>query len=257
MSHELTVTVVQHASSLDAGENRAALDELVPAGSDLVVLPEAMARDFGQPGSPLGEYAEATDGPFATALARVAQERGTTVVAGMFESAEDPERPYNTLLARGRTSADYRKIHLYDSFGHRERPRHARPAGRRGCRLRSRWLAGRPAHLLRPALPRARPRPGGRRRRGAGAARGVGGGTAQGRALAHPAARAGDREHRVRRRGRPTRPPLHRSLDGGGPRRRRYSRRAGEGEETATATLTRELLDEVRRTNPSLANRRM
>ncbi len=46
-----------------------------------------------------------------------------TVVAGMFERGDDPERPFNTLVARGATSADYRKIHLYDSFGYRESDR--------------------------------------------------------------------------------------------------------------------------------------
>ena len=39
----------------------------------------------------------------------------------MFEVAEDPARPLNTLvLAGGDEPAAYRKIHLYDSFGYRE-----------------------------------------------------------------------------------------------------------------------------------------
>ena len=37
----------------------------------------------------------------------------------MFETSEDPARPYNTLLVRGAATASYRKIHLYDSFGYR------------------------------------------------------------------------------------------------------------------------------------------
>jgi deaminated glutathione amidase len=116
----LTVSVVQAASDLDPEVNRAALGDLVPSGSDLVVLPEAFARDFGKPGSPLGEYAEPLDGPFGTALGEVATAHGTTVVAGMFERSEDADRPWNTLLVRGSASASYRKIHLYDSFGYRE-----------------------------------------------------------------------------------------------------------------------------------------
>jgi deaminated glutathione amidase len=51
-------------------------------------------------------------------VARLAEERGTTVVAGMFESTGGP--PYNTVVVRGGAEADYRKIHLYDSFGYRE-----------------------------------------------------------------------------------------------------------------------------------------
>ncbi|UUZ60977.1 hypothetical protein LP418_09975 [Nocardioides sp. B-3] len=88
-----------------------------------MVLPEAFARDFGDPSHPLGPYAEALDGPFARAVDTLAQRWGTTVVAGMFETSDDPERPFNTLLVRGAVEAAYRKIHLYDSFGFRESDR--------------------------------------------------------------------------------------------------------------------------------------
>lgn len=118
MSDRLRVRLVQRASSLDRDENRAALASVSSQGADLVVWPEAFARDFGPPGSSLAAYAETTDGPFAAALAQAAG--AATVVAGMFETAADPERPFNTLLARGAATADYRKIHLYDSFGYRE-----------------------------------------------------------------------------------------------------------------------------------------
>jgi predicted amidohydrolase len=117
---ELRVRVVQQASALDAAANRERLRDLVPEDTDLVVLPEAFARDFGEPGSALGPYAEAVTGPFAAELASVAGQRDTTVVAGMFEVSDDPDRPFNTLLLRGGAEAEYRKIHLYDSFGYRE-----------------------------------------------------------------------------------------------------------------------------------------
>jgi deaminated glutathione amidase len=116
----MQVTLVQEASTLDPAENRERLAELTPEGSDLVVFPEAFARDFGEPGADLSGAAEPVDGPFATEVARVAEERGTTVLAGMFERADDPRRPVNTLVLRGAARADYRKIHLYDSFGYRE-----------------------------------------------------------------------------------------------------------------------------------------
>jgi predicted amidohydrolase len=116
----LSVTVVQEASGLDPAANRDRLRDLVPSGSDLVVLPEAFARDFGEAGSAVGPYAEPLDGPFASERAAVAAQRDTTVVAGMFETSEDPARPYNTLVVRGAAHASYRKIHLYDSFGYRE-----------------------------------------------------------------------------------------------------------------------------------------
>ena len=57
-------------------------------------------------------------GPFVAEVERVAAERGTTVVAGLFERGDST--PYNTVVVRGDAHADYRKIHLYDSFGYRE-----------------------------------------------------------------------------------------------------------------------------------------
>jgi predicted amidohydrolase len=116
----MQVTLVQAASTLDPAENRERLAELTPEGSDLVVFPEAFARDFGEPGADLSGAAEDVDGPFAEAVERVAKERGTTVLAGMFERGQDPARPVNTLVLRGEARAEYRKIHLYDSFGYRE-----------------------------------------------------------------------------------------------------------------------------------------
>ena len=121
----LRVALVQHAADLDPAVNVKALAGLVPEREelDLVVLPEAFARDFGPAGSDVSAFAESVDGAFGTELARVADERGTTVVAGMFERGDDPDRPWNTLLVRGTAHADYRKIHLYDSFGYRESDR--------------------------------------------------------------------------------------------------------------------------------------
>jgi predicted amidohydrolase len=114
----MQVALIQEASSLDPAANRERLAAVVPDDADLVVLPEAFARDFGERGSDLTGVAESLDGPFVTELTRVAEERRTTVVAGMFERAAGP--PYNTVVVRGGARADYRKIHLYDSFGYRE-----------------------------------------------------------------------------------------------------------------------------------------
>ncbi|MBM0125209.1 carbon-nitrogen hydrolase family protein [Pimelobacter simplex] len=122
----LRLALVQAASALDPAVNRDAVSKLVAehAGdADLVVLPEAFARDFGEAGSDVSPYAEPVDGPFGTALAEAATAHDTTVVAGMFEQGPDPERPWNTLLVRGAVTASYRKVHLYDSFGYRESDR--------------------------------------------------------------------------------------------------------------------------------------
>jgi len=119
----LQVALVQHSSALVPEENRRLLAELTPDGADLVVFGEAFARDFGPPGSDVSGDAEPLDGPFVRAVEAVARERSTTLLAGMFEVSQDPRRPFNTLVLRGAASADYRKVHLYDSFGYRESDR--------------------------------------------------------------------------------------------------------------------------------------
>jgi deaminated glutathione amidase len=118
----MQVVLVQEASSLDPAVNRERLAALVPEDADLVVLPEGFARDFGEAGSDLGTVAETLDGPFTTEVERLASERGTTIVAGLFERRDTAPytAPYNTVVVRGGARADYRKIHLYDSFGYRE-----------------------------------------------------------------------------------------------------------------------------------------
>ncbi len=118
----MTVALVQEASSLDPADNVAYLDGL-DVRADLVVLPEAFARDFGPITDDLGPFAETEDGPFAQAVQRLADRSGSTVIAGMFERSADESRPFNTLLIRGAAHAAYRKIHLYDSFGYCESDR--------------------------------------------------------------------------------------------------------------------------------------
>jgi predicted amidohydrolase len=127
---DLTVAVIQIASSLDPAENREALGMLDDACSgtpkpDLVVFPEVMARDFGSPGSDISEFAEDLDGPFVKRLTELAGKHEVTLVAGMFERSPDPARPYNTLVVVDGTGvrASYRKVHLYDSFGYKESDR--------------------------------------------------------------------------------------------------------------------------------------
>ncbi|MFL6106493.1 MAG: carbon-nitrogen hydrolase family protein [Marmoricola sp.] len=122
MGAQLRVTIWQHASDLDPAVNRDALAELeLPGGTDLLVLPEAFARDFGEPGSPLAPVAEPLDGPFVAAARAKTEATGAAVVAGMFEQSSDPDRPFNTLvLNQAGSLATYRKIHLYDAFGQRE-----------------------------------------------------------------------------------------------------------------------------------------
>ncbi|SEF14234.1 carbon-nitrogen hydrolase family protein [Jiangella alba] len=121
------VALVQLAAGTDVAENTAAIRRLTDGvEADLVVLPEAVMHDFGDPALPLGPVAQPLDGPFVATLAAVARSSGAVVVGGMFERSEDPDRPYNTLVAVGTDGAvlaTYRKAHLYDSFGYRESDR--------------------------------------------------------------------------------------------------------------------------------------
>ena len=253
--NSLRVALVQQAADLDPAVNRESLDGLVPEGTDLVLVPEAYARDFGEAGSDVSAFAEPVDGAFASEVARVASARGTTVVAGMFEPGKDPDRPFNTLVVRGAAEAAYRKIHLYDSFGYRESDRltagEVEPVvvqvggfavGLMTCYdLRfpelARALVDRGAEVLAvPAAWVAGPRK-----------------VDHWRTLAR--ARAIENTVFVLAAGQP------------GPRYSGHSlvvdplgdvlAEAGDGPEVLTATLTREVLEDARRTNPSLANRRM
>jgi predicted amidohydrolase len=123
------VALAQLCAGLDTAANldavRRAIAVAARAGPDLVVLPEAVMHDFGDAGTALGPVAQPLDGPFVEALHALAREHATTLVAGMFERAEDPDRPYNTLVVVDADGlvASYRKVHLYDAFGYRESDR--------------------------------------------------------------------------------------------------------------------------------------
>ena len=120
----MSVAVVQEASGLEPDANRARLAELTPDGVDLVVFPEAFARDFGEAGSDVSHVAEEVDGPFASARG-AGRRRAPDHHRG--RDVRDQRR-----TPRGRSTrwwcaaarrAEYRKIHLYDSFGYRESDR--------------------------------------------------------------------------------------------------------------------------------------
>ena len=98
---------------------RAALGQAAEGGADLAVFPEATMVRFG---SDLRAAAEPLDGPFCSGLASAAKRTGVALVAGVFEPAGDG-RVYNTAVAydgAGELVASYRKLHLFDAFGHRE-----------------------------------------------------------------------------------------------------------------------------------------
>jgi deaminated glutathione amidase len=96
-----------------------ALDEAASGGASLAVFPEATMLRFG---SDLRAAAEPLDGPFCSAVATACKSAGVAAVVGVFEPAPDG-RVYNTAVAfsaAGSQVASYRKLHLFDALGQRE-----------------------------------------------------------------------------------------------------------------------------------------
>ena len=110
---------VSSRPEVNAKRVRLALVQAADQGADLAVFPEATQIRFG---CDLRAAAEPLDGPFCSGLASAAKETGVALVAGVFEPAPDG-RVYNTAVAydgAGHLVASYRKLHLFDAFGHRE-----------------------------------------------------------------------------------------------------------------------------------------
>lgn len=119
-----------HAVALRSGRDATANAALARAtvlaaaadGADLVVLPEyAGAFDPGGVGADL---AEPLDAGFGSALRAAAREAGVAVIAGTV--VPDGTRAANEVVAvdaAGELVGTYRKVHLYDAFGHRESDR--------------------------------------------------------------------------------------------------------------------------------------
>ncbi|MBO0922256.1 hydrolase [Cellulomonas sp. zg-ZUI222] len=106
-----------------------ALRTAARARADVVVLPEyASAYDPRGVGVDL---AEPLDGPFVGALRQAAARHGLAVVAGTTlpdgaPGADGRPRAVNAVVAvdaTGDVAGVYRKVHLYDAFGHRESDR--------------------------------------------------------------------------------------------------------------------------------------
>lgn len=120
----LRAAAVQLAPADDLAENRraaaAAIARAADAGAGLVVLPEYAQFFDRELAARAPDAAEALDGPFVTALQEAAGRHGTVAVAGLLERGEPGVR--NTVVAVDGSGilAAYRKVHLYDAFGMRE-----------------------------------------------------------------------------------------------------------------------------------------
>lgn len=120
----LSITVAQFTATPEKQDNREAIAGLVAeaarAGSRLVVLPENAMVTIPGPPVDLREHAEPLDGSFVSFLGELAREHGIWIMCGMTEAIPEGERVYNTIVTldpRGSLVARYRKAHLYDAFG--------------------------------------------------------------------------------------------------------------------------------------------
>ena len=185
-----------------------------------MVLPELWAPG-GFDYRAWGERAEPVDGPTATAMSAAARDAGVVLHAGsIVERPADGERGaegkdlWNTSLvfgADGGLLATYRKIHR---FGFAQGEPSLMEAGDEVAVVDLPDGAGgtvprRAVHLLRPALPRALPRPARRRRHRVRHPRVVADGPGRALDAARPGPRGREpvRRPRLQRRRRPTRAP--------------------------------------------------
>ena len=118
------VSVAQFAPGPDPAANRAAVaafvEQAVARGSRLVLFPEYSSFFVHPLGEAFVQAAETLDGPFVSHLGQLASTYAVHIVAGLVERVDDPQRFSNTLVAvapDGRVQATYRKQHLYDAFG--------------------------------------------------------------------------------------------------------------------------------------------
>jgi predicted amidohydrolase len=110
---------VSSSVAVNLSRVRAALAEAAAGAADLAVFPEGMMVRFG---SDLLAAAEPLDGPFCSGVATACAESGVGAVVCVFEPASDG-RVYNTAVVfsgAGELVTSYRKLHLFDAFGHRE-----------------------------------------------------------------------------------------------------------------------------------------
>jgi predicted amidohydrolase len=122
------LAVGQFVPGIDRAANLAVIELLASDAADrgatLAVFPEYSSFFEAELGSASVAAGESLDGEFVTELAAIGSRLGIHIVAGMLEAAGD--KVSNTLVAvapTGELVATYRKLHLYDAFGHRESDR--------------------------------------------------------------------------------------------------------------------------------------
>lgn len=122
----VAVGVAQFAPTASAATNLELIEDLVgqavARGARVVLFPEYSSY-FADPfDAGIVQNAQTVDGPFVAGLTALAGAHGIHIVAGLLERGSDERRVRNTVVAvdGSGVQATYRKLHLYDAFGHRE-----------------------------------------------------------------------------------------------------------------------------------------
>ena len=115
---ECRLGLIQLAAGEDKAENlraaRQAIDDVVRAGAELVILPEMFCQPYET--ARFAEYAESDGGPAQQMLAQAARDNGCWLIGGSI-CEEENGRYYNTSYVydpMGRCVAKHRKVHLFD-----------------------------------------------------------------------------------------------------------------------------------------------
>lgn len=123
----LRVAGGQFSPAEDPDRNLATIADLArraaDAGARLLVLPEYSSHSEPSVTARFLRHAEPLTGHFVTTLGGLARRYGQVIVAGMSERLDDESRFHNTVVALGPDGGllgYYRKVHLFDAFGHRE-----------------------------------------------------------------------------------------------------------------------------------------
>ncbi len=116
-------TTTERQANLEAAADVFAVASRVHA--DLLVLPEY--TEAFDPRGPRPELAEPLSGPFVEMLRAQAARTGVAAIVGtLLPSEHDERRAVNAVVAvdaTGAVAGVYRKVHLYDAFGARESER--------------------------------------------------------------------------------------------------------------------------------------
>lgn len=128
MTKNITIGIVQLEAGINKHDNIAKVRKLIDSkrnmNADIIVLPEYFMRPIdGLKPEELYSIAENLDGPFINNIVEIANEYFTNIIATLFEKTNNPPKVYNTVVLvkpSGTILAVYRKIHLFDAYGHRE-----------------------------------------------------------------------------------------------------------------------------------------